>query len=151
MKPLDNKKTLEQNLKLESELAKERGEWNTKVTELVNMLKDNKKLSEAQVFQLSYRQQVQERLAIYRILMEKKQGELDTQSTARFREYTLSYDIKLNGTEKNSFVNADCFALKQQVNMLRAQIQYFEECVKTLDSFGFAVRNKIEIVSQQMM
>ena len=56
MKPLDDKKIIEQNAKLEEELAKERAEWKDKVIELINMMKDNRKLSEAQVFQLSYRQ-----------------------------------------------------------------------------------------------
>ena len=151
MKPLDDKKIIEQNAKLEEELAKERAEWKDKVIELINMMKDNKKLSEAQVFQLSYRQQVQEKLATYRILMEKRQGVLETQTTARFRDYTLNYDIKLSSSEKSSFVSADLNALKQQISMIRTQITYFEECVKTLDNFGFAVRNKLEILSQQLV
>jgi hypothetical protein len=150
MKPMEDKKIFEQNVKLEEELKKEREEWKNKVIELVNMMKDNKKLSEAQVFQLSYRQQAQEKLAAYRILLEKRQGMLETQMTSRFRDYCLSYDIKLSGAEKNSFVSADCNALKQQVNMIKTQITYFEECVKTLDNFGFAVRNKLEIISQQL-
>ena len=137
MKPMEDKKIFEQNVKLEEELKKEREEWKNKVIELV--------------YQLSYRQLVQERLAIYRILIEKKQGQLENQMTARFREYSLSYDIKLSGSEKNAFVSADCQALKQQVNMIKAQITYFEECVKTLDNFGFAVRNKLEILSQQLV
>ena len=86
MKPMEDKKIFEQNVKLEEELKKEREEWKNKVIELVNMMKDNKKLSEAQVYQLSYRQLVQERLAIYRILIEKKQGQLENQMTTRFRE-----------------------------------------------------------------
>ena len=151
MKPLDDKKIIEQNAKLEEELAKERAEWKDKVIELINMMKDNKKLSEAQVFQLSYRQQVQEKLATYRILMEKRQGVLETQTTARFRDYTLNYDIKLSSSEKSSFVSADLNALKQQISMIKTQITYFEECVKTLDNFGFAVRNKLEILSQQLV
>ena len=151
MKPIDDKKIVEQNIKLEDELKKEREEWKDKVIELINMMKDNKKLSEAQVFQLSYRQQVQEKLAAYRILVDKRQSMLETQMTSRFRDYCLNYDIKLSSSEKNSFVNADCVALKQQVNMIKAQIMYFEECVKTLDNFGFAVRNKLEILSQQLM
>ena len=151
MKPLDDKKIIEQNAKLEEELAKERAEWKDKVIELINMMKDNKKLSEAQVFQLSYRQQVQEKLATYRILMEKRQGVLETQTTARFRDYTLNYDIKLSSSEKSSFVSADLNALQQQISMIRTQITYFEECVKTLDNFGFAVRNKLEILSQQLV
>ena len=151
MKPVDDKKIIEQNIKLEDELKKEREEWKDKVIELINMMKDNKKLSEAQVFQLSYRQQVQEKLAAYRILVDKRQSMLETQMTSRFRDYCLNYDIKLSSSEKNSFVSADCVALKQQVNMIKAQIMYFEECVKTLDNFGFAVRNKLEILSQQLM
>jgi len=150
MKQIDDKKTLEQNVKLEEELTKERNEWKDKVIELISSMKDNRKLSEAQVIQLSYRQQVQERLASYRILLEKRQNLLDVQLRDRFRDYTLSYDIKLNGTEKMSFSNADCVALKQQVSMIKTQITYFEECVKTLDNFGFAIRNKIEIISQQI-
>ena len=148
---MEDKKILEQNVKLEEELKKERKEWGEKVIELINMMKENKKLSESQVYQLSYRQQVQERLAFYRILVEKKQGALEKQMTDRFREYCISYDIKLSGSEKNAFVSADCQALKQQVNMIKAQITYFEECVKTLDNFGFAVRNKLEIISQQLV
>ena len=151
MKPLDDKKIIEQNAKLEDELAKERAEWKDKVIELINMMKDNKKLSEAQVYQLSYRQLVQEKLATYRILMEKRQGMLETQTTARFRDYTLNYDIKLSSSEKSSFVSADLNALKQQISMIKTQITYFEECVKTLDNFGFAVRNKLEILSQQLI
>lgn len=151
MKQMDNSKILEQNAKLEEELSKERTEWKDKVLELINMMSDNKKLSEAQIYQLSYRQQVQEKLANYRILLEKRQSVLETQMTNRFREYSLNYDIKLNSAEKNSFVNADCNVLRQQVNMMKAQILYFEECVKTLDNFGFAVRNKLEILSQQLV
>ena len=68
MKPMDDKKTVEQNVKLEEELKKEREEWKDKVIELINMMKDNKKLSEAQVFQLSYRQQVQERINLRKVV-----------------------------------------------------------------------------------
>ena len=151
MKQMDNSKILEQNAKLEEELSKERTEWKDKVLELINMMSDNKKLSEAQIYQLSYRQQVQEKLANYRILLEKRQAMLETQMTSRFRDYCLSYDIKLSSAEKNTFVSADCNVLRQQVNMMKAQILYFEECVKTLDNFGFAVRNKLEILSQQLV
>ena len=148
---LDDKKIVEQNELLEKELEKERADWKNKVIELINMMKDNKKLSEAQVFQLSYRQQVQEKLATYRILVEKRQSMLENQMVSRFRDYSLKYDIKLSSAEKNAFVSADCNALKQQVNMIKTQITYFEECVKTLDNFGFAVRNKLEILSQQLV
>lgn len=151
MKQIDNSKTNEQNTKLSNDLAVERDEWKKKVTELVFKMKDNRNLSEIQVYQLSYRQQAQEKLAVYRTLLEQRQVMLDTQFRDRFREYSIGYDLKLNGTEKTTFTNADCGAMRIQIAMIRAQIQYFEECVKTLDNLGFAVRNRIEIISQQLI
>ena len=44
MKPIDDKKTIEQNTKLEEGLVAEREEWNKKITDLIYMMKDNKKL-----------------------------------------------------------------------------------------------------------
>ena len=71
--------------------------------------------------------------------------------TARFREYKLSYDIKLSSSEAQAFVNADCKALKLQIKMIHTQIVYFEESIKTLDNLGYAIKNKIEIVSHQLI
>lgn len=151
MKQIDDKKTIDVNSKLEGELSKERDEWNEKIIDLIESMKDTRKLSESQVIQLSYRQQVQERLASYRILHEQRQNVLENLMKDRFREYSISYDLKLSGAEKTAFINADCGAMKLQVSMIKTQITFFEECVKTLDNFGFAIRNKIEIISQQLI
>jgi hypothetical protein len=49
------------------------------------------------------------------------------------------------------FVQADCKALKLQIKMIHTQIVYFEESIKTLDNLGFAIKNKIEIMSNQLI
>jgi hypothetical protein len=76
---------------------------------------------------------------------------LDKQTADRFREYKLSYDIKLSSSETQMFVQSDCKALKLQIKMIHTQIIYFEESIKTLDNLGYAIKNKIEIVSHQLM
>jgi hypothetical protein len=75
----------------------------------------------------------------------------DKQNVERFREYKLGYDIKLSSAEIQAFVQSDCKALKLQIKMIHTQIIYFEESIKTLDNLGYAIKNKIEIMSHQLI
>lgn len=151
MKAIDDKKINETNVTLEERFKEERTEWNGKIINLIESIKSTTKLAEAQVIQLSYRQIIQDKLAEYRILHEKRQEMLDKQTVDRFREYKLSYDIKLSSSEAQAFVQADCKALKLQIKMIHTQIVYFEESIKTLDNLGYAIKNKIEIMSNQLI
>lgn len=151
MKPIDDDKINKTNATLEERFDEERSEWNDKIIKLIESIKYTDKLAEAQVIQLSYRQMIQDKLAEYRILHEKRQEMFDKQTVDRFREYKLSYDIKLSSSETQAFVQSDCKALKLQIKMIHTQIVYFEESIKTLDNLGFAIKNKIEIMSNQLM
>lgn len=151
MKPIEDDKINKTNVTLEERFKEERTEWNDKIIKLIESIKDTSKLAESQVIQLSYRQIVQDKLAEYRILHEKRQEMFDKQMADRFREYKLSYDIKLSSSETQMFVQADCKALKLQIKMIHTQIVYFEESIKTLDNLGFAIKNKIEIISNQLI
>ena len=151
MKPIDDDKISKTNEILEERFKEERGDWNDKIIKLVETIKHTSKLAESQVIQLSYRQMIQDKLAEYRILHEKRQEMLDKQSADRFREYKLSYDIKLSSSETQMFVQSDCKALKLQIKMIHTQIIYFEESIKTLDNIGYAIKNKIEIMSHQLI
>ena len=151
MKAIDDDKINKTNVTLEERFKEERTDWNNKIITLVESIKHTSKLSEAQVIQLSYRQMIQDKLAEYRILHEKRQEMFDKQTTERFREYKLGYDIKLSSSETQAFVQSDCKALKLQLKMIHTQIVYFEECIKTLDNIGYAIKNKIEIVSHQLI
>lgn len=150
MKAIDDSKTIGVNKELESRFKEERINWNKDIIELVKCLGNTTKLSEAQVTQLSYRQIIQDKLAEYRILKEKREETYDKLCQVRAREYTTGSEVKLTNAEKNKYASNDHAAMKQQVQMIGTQITYLEECVKTLDNLGFAIKNKIEIVSQQL-
>ena len=151
MKPIEDEKINKTNVTLEERFKEERADWNDKIIKLVETIKYTNKLAEAQVIQLSYRQMIQDKLAEYRILHEKRTEMFDKQMADRFREYKLSYDIKLSSSETQMFVQSDCKALKLQIKMIHTQIVYFEESIKTLDNIGYAIKNKIEIVSHQLI
>lgn len=151
MKPIDDDKINKTNVTLEERFKDERTDWNGKIIDLIESIKQTSKLAESQVIQLSYRQIIQDKLAEYRILHEKRQEMLDKQTVDRFRDYKLSYDIKLSSSETQAFVQADCKALKLQIKMIHTQIIYFEESIKTLDNLGYAIKNKIEMMSNQLI
>ena len=148
MKPIDDDKTNKTNVTLEERFKDERTDWNGKIIDLIESIKQTSKLAESQVIQLSYRQIIQDKLAE---LHEKRQEMLDKQTVDRFRDYKLSYDIKLSSSETQAFVQADCKALKLQIKMIHTQIIYFEESIKTLDNLGYAIKNKIEMMSNQLI
>ncbi len=151
MKPIDDDNINKTNITLEERFKEERADWNNKIITLIESIKYTQKLAEAQITQLSYRQMLQDKLVEYRILHEKRQEIFDKQTVDRFREYKLSYDIKLSSSETQAFVQSDCKALKLQIKMIQTQIIYFEESIKTLDNLGFAIKNKIEIMSNQLI
>lgn len=151
MKPVDDEKTKAVNVELEKRFKEEREDWLDKITKLVKSSGDTSKLNEAQVYQLSYRQMCVEKISEYSILLEKRQEMFDKQCASRFREYSTNYDLKLSANEKQLFIQSDCSELKLQIKMISVQIKFFEESIKTLDNLGFAIRNKIEIVSKQLM
>lgn len=151
MKPIDDDKINKTNTTLEERFKDERTDWNDKIIKLIESIKYTQNLAEAQITQLSYRQMLQDKLVEYRILHEKRQEMFDKQTVDRFREYKLSYDIKLSSSETQAFVQSDCRALKLQIKMIQTQIIYFEESIKTLDNLGFAIKNKIEIMSNQLI
>ena len=151
MKPIDDDNINKTNITLEERFKEERADWNNKIITLIESIKYTQKLAEAQITQLSYRQMLQDKLVEYRILHEKRQEIFDKQTVDRFREYKLSYDIKLSSSETQAFVQSDCKALKLQMKMIQTQIVYFEESIKTLDNLGFAIKNKIEIMSNQLI
>lgn len=151
MKALDDSKTIEVNKLIEDRFKEEQSEWGEKILSLIKQTKDISKLAECQVIQLSYRHQLQEKLVEHRITLDKRTEVYEKQRVQRFRDYTTQYDIKLSSSEKNAFIDADCSAIRRQIKMFEREIQYLEECVKTLDNLGFAIKNKIEIVSQQLI
>ena len=150
MKPIDNTKVIDLNTKLDEKFKEERQEWNTKILELIRQLSDKSKLTDIQVTQLSYRQMLQEKLAEYRMFISQREEIFAKCKSERFREYTLNYDIKLSGTTIYDFVDSDYAPLIKTINLLKTEVGYLEQSVKTLDNLGFAVKNTIEIISQQI-
>lgn len=151
MKPYDDTKIVEANSNLEETFKKERELWQTQVGELVESIKHSNKLTDAMVLGLSYRQQIIEKIAYYRQAMYKRKSQLDVLKTDRYRRYTIEGDLKMTGTEKNDAVTADLTAVNYQLSLLQNQIDYLSETNQTLTNLQYAIKNKITILTEQIM
>lgn len=133
------------NKELERRLSQDRVEWKEKITNLVSELREVRKLSESQVMMLSYRQMLLDKIGEFKNTVYKRKMSWDRYYKTKFRDYTLSYDIKLTGGERHQFISTDLAPLKLQINMLESHIEYYQECIRTLDNMAFAIRNRIRL------
>ena len=129
---------------LEKFLEKQRSEWGDRIVDLIAKIRDFDNLAEAQVTMLSYRHMIIDQIAKININLKKRQSSYNIQYKNKFLEY-FNYDYKLNDKQKVNMVEADLSILDKQIGFLTTQIEYFKECIKTLDNVGWAIKNRLNI------
>lgn len=135
----------EKTAALEGKLKQDREVWSSKITEIVRNIKDVTLLSETQVLMLSYRQMLLDKISDMKSNLYRRNGDYESLYKTRFRFYTLEYDIKLTGGEKDRFVKTDLMPLKRQINILETHLEFYSECIRTLDNMAFAIKNRITL------
>ena len=145
----DDTQIKEANEELESRLAKDRKEWKDKIKDLIGKIKNMNELSECQVRMLSYRQILLDKVSDFKTTIYKRNATWERYYKNQYREYSINYDVKLTSGEKHQFIKADLSSLKTQMEMLQSHIDYYYECIKTLDNMAFAIRNRIRLDDEQ--
>jgi len=138
------------NAELEKRLVSDRNDWQDKIKTLIQKIKSVSELADCQVHMLSYRQILLDKIAEFKTIVYKRNASLDKYYRSQYREYTLNYDIKLTSGEKNTFIKAELSALRTQINILESHINYYQECIKTLDNMAFAIRNRIRLNDEEL-
>lgn len=137
------------NLKLETKLIKDKDSWNNKISTIIQMVKDISELSECQAFMLSYRQTLLDKIIEIKSTIYKRNVIWDKFFKSKWRDYSINYDIKLTNPEKKQFINSDLSELKFQIKLLEMHVDFYLECIKTLDNMAFAIKNKISLNNEE--
>jgi len=135
----------EKTERLEASLFKDRENWNRKIHDIIQMLKKMNELPEAQVLMLSYRQMIIDQISSLQSSIYKKNAAYENQYKTKYREYSLEYDMKLSGGEKDRMIKADLGISRRQISLLESHLDYYRECIKTLDNMGFAIQRRIAV------
>lgn len=130
---------------LEKKLIEDRLDWNAKLDKLVKDSKRIEQLAESQVFMLSYRQILVDKLIDMKNVISRKNARNYAYIRDRWRYYRTNYDLKLQDKEIKDFMNADMCENITQLELLNNQIEYYRSTIDTIDKLGFAIKNRIAI------
>ena len=130
---------------IELALDKERDEYTQKISEIIQMIDKIHKISEAQVLMLSFRHMMVDKIIKYRSAVYKKKANDQNYRKMRYEYYKTQHDVRLDYREINQFIDSDMALRIRQTELLENHINFFSQCVDTMDKLGFAIRNKIQI------
>jgi hypothetical protein len=130
---------------IDDKMAEERETYSSKITDVIQMIKDINKISEAQVLMLSYRHMLVDRIITYRAALYKKKSSDTNFRKLRYEYYKTQHDLRLDYREINQFIDSDMASRIRQTELIENQVSYFQQCIDTLDKLGFAVKNKIQV------
>lgn len=130
---------------IEEALDKERGEYSGKIADIIRMINRIDQISEAQVLMLSFRHMMVDKIIKYRAAVYKKKANDQNYRKMRYEYYKTQHDVRLDYREINQFVESDAALRTRQTEILENHINYFSQCIDTLDKLGFAVKNKIQV------
>ena len=141
----DDQQIASDNQQLSQRLEEDRALWADRIKGIVRDTKQMNKLADVQVSMLSFRQMLIDKTVEFKNILYRRKSSWDKYFKVKYREYSINYDVKLNSSEQASFIKADLSALKTQINMIETHIEYYGECIRTLDNMAFAIRNRIKL------
>ena len=130
---------------IEEALDKERREYSVKISEIIKMINRIDQISEAQVLMLSYRHMMIDKIIKYRAAVYKKKANDQNYRKLRYEYYKTQHDVRLDYREITQFVESDSALRTRQTELLENHINYFSQCIETLDKLGFSIKNKIQV------
>lgn len=146
---LQNQETMSNDDKLkaiEDQLSEQRDKWGSRLIELIKSINNVENLAETQVTMLSYRQMITDQMAKLNIRLRKVKSTYERNYKTKLLEY-YNHDYKMSDKHKDAAVIADLHFIKKQISFLEIQIDYYTECVRTLDQMAWAIKNRINIAT----
>lgn len=147
----EQEKTIEDKiLELDRKLISDREKWSGRILGLITTLKNMDQLAESQVNMLSYRHMLVDHITEIQALIYKKKGTYENKYKEKYIEYSTSSNMKLTGGEKDRFVKSDLTSIQRQISLLESHLEFYRECIRTLDNSAFAIRNRIKLAEDDI-
>jgi hypothetical protein len=86
-----------------------------------------------------------DKLVRYRAANFKKKANDQNFKKLRYEYYKTQHDVRLDYREINDFIASDMALRIRQSDLLENQINFYSQCIETLDRMGFSIKNKISI------
>lgn len=130
---------------IEEVLERERIDFSSKISDVIKMINQIDSIAEAQVLMLSYRHILIDKITKYRAATYKKKANDQNYRKMRYEYYKTQHDVRLDYREINTFIDSDMALRTRQTDLLENHINWYNQCVDTLDKLGFSIKNRIQI------
>lgn len=137
----------------EQYFSEKRKEWNDELEPLFNTIysgnftmNNSKKIIDAQAKVLSLRQKCNEEVGYYSQKLAKSKSENAEISQTKFLFYSTGFGLKTNLGEKKLLIDGHLRENDRYCNLLEIHVGYLRETLNTLESWGYAIKNIIQLI-----
>jgi hypothetical protein len=147
-------KVKETNDKLEEFFNDKRNEWNNAVEPLFKVLSidlsqsvSSTKILDAQSLALSYRQKINEQINFFLNKRSKETTKIKKLRQDKFIFYATGFGVKTNLGEKGILIDGHLAENDRSIELIESYIEYLRDTIKNLESFGYSIKNMIELMN----
>tara|TARA_R110000772_G_scaffold55_6_gene321 strand:- start:636 stop:1148 length:513 start_codon:yes stop_codon:yes gene_type:complete len=133
--------------------SKKRTEWNDELDPHFktifqgNFTMNNSRIIvDAQANVLSLRQRCNDRIGYYSQKLAKAKSENSVISQQKYLFYSTGFGLKTNLGEKKLLIDGHMRENERGCNLIETHINFLRETLNTLESWGYAIKNVIQII-----
>jgi threonine synthase len=148
------KKIQETNEKLEDFFNGKRKIWNELVTPLFKVLSidlsnpsNSKQLLDAQANALTHRQQINEEVNVFLSKRSRETTKIKKLRQDKFIFYATGFGVKTNLGEKGILIDGHLAENDRTIELIESYIEFLRDTIKNLESFGYSIKNMIELMN----
>jgi hypothetical protein len=148
------RKVKETNDKLEEFFNEKRVEWNKNIEPLFQTLKidlsvpsNSKQLLDSQSIALTFRQQINEQINFFLNKRSKESTKVKRLKQDKFIFYATGFGIKTNLGEKGILIDGHLAENERSIELIESYIEFLRDSVRNLETFGFSIKNLIELMN----
>lgn len=148
------KKVQETNEKMEDFFNDKRKTWNELVTPLFKVLSTDlsnpsnaRHLLDAQANVLTHRQQISEEINVFLSKRSRETTKIKKLRQDKFIFYATGFGIKTNLGEKGILIDGHLAENDRTIELIESYIEFLRDSVRNLESFGYSIKNMIELMN----
>lgn len=148
------KKVQQTNEKLEDYFIEKRKVWNDLVTPIFKVLsidlsnpKNANTLLDAQANALTHRQQINEEINLFLSKRSKESTKIKKLRQDKFIFYATGFGVKTNLGEKGILIDGHLAENDRTMELIESYIEFLRDTIKNLESFGYSLKNMIELMN----
>lgn len=147
-------KAKETNDKLEDFFNDKRSDWNKNIEPIFKILSidlsvstNSRQLLDAQADALTLRQQINEQINFFLNKRSRETTKIKRLRQDKFVFYATGFGIKTNLGEKGILIDGHLAENDRCLELIESYIEFLRDTVRNLESFGFSIKNMVELMN----